>query len=112
MDPMQRTVTERTQSTVIRPSRISTKQNGIISSYAVNTNRGLVKKYNEDRISIILNIKQPRNYDKAQKWPKCFFFGVFDGHGGQECSDFLRDNLHEFIITSPFFPEDPQQAIK
>ena len=68
--------------------------------------------YNEDRISIILNIKKPRNYCKKIEWPKLFFFAVFDGHAGSQCADFLRDNLHEFIINSKYFPEDPKNAIK
>lgn len=29
--------------------------------------------------------------------PQVFYFGVFDGHGGSECSEFLRDSLHEYI---------------
>lgn len=29
--------------------------------------------------------------------PQVFYFGVFDGHGGTECSGFLREELHEFI---------------
>ena len=29
--------------------------------------------------------------------PQVFYFGVFDGHGGAECSGFLRENLHEYI---------------
>ncbi|MCJ1284809.1 hypothetical protein MMC26_004146 [Xylographa opegraphella] len=29
--------------------------------------------------------------------PQVFYFGVFDGHGGTECSDFLRESLHEYI---------------
>ena len=29
--------------------------------------------------------------------PQVFYFGVFDGHGGAECSDFLREKLHEYI---------------
>lgn len=29
--------------------------------------------------------------------PQVFYFGVFDGHGGSECSEFLRDQLHEYI---------------
>ena len=29
--------------------------------------------------------------------PQVFYFGVFDGHGGSECSDFLRSELHEYI---------------
>jgi protein phosphatase PTC6 len=29
--------------------------------------------------------------------PQVFYFGVFDGHGGSECSDFLKDELHVYI---------------
>lgn len=29
--------------------------------------------------------------------PQVFYFGVFDGHGGEECSDFLRDRLHGYV---------------
>ncbi|KAJ9604550.1 Protein phosphatase 2C 6 [Cladophialophora chaetospira] len=29
--------------------------------------------------------------------PQVFYFGVFDGHGGAECSDFLRESLHEYV---------------
>lgn len=29
--------------------------------------------------------------------PQVFYFGVFDGHGGTECSGFLREGLHDYI---------------
>ncbi|PNS17266.1 Protein phosphatase 2C 4 [Sphaceloma murrayae] len=29
--------------------------------------------------------------------PQVFYFGVFDGHGGEECSGFLRERLHGYI---------------
>lgn len=29
--------------------------------------------------------------------PQIFYFGVFDGHGGAQCADFLRDELHGYI---------------
>ncbi|KIV87053.1 hypothetical protein PV11_02624 [Exophiala sideris] len=32
--------------------------------------------------------------------PQVFYFGVFDGHGGAECSDFLREKLHDYIEKS------------
>lgn len=40
------------------------------------------------------------------------FFGVFDGHGGAACADYLRDNLHNFVVQNDKFPMDPEQAIK
>ncbi|KAK4167339.1 protein phosphatase [Cladorrhinum sp. PSN259] len=29
--------------------------------------------------------------------PQIFYFGVFDGHGGSECSEFLKEELHGYI---------------
>lgn len=45
-------------------------------------------------------------------WPTCSFFAVYDGHGGASCADFLRDNLHQFIVKQESFPADPVRAIK
>ncbi|KAI9721295.1 MAG: hypothetical protein M1812_002457 [Candelaria pacifica] len=38
--------------------------------------------------------------DGASGDPQVFYFGVFDGHGGNECSDFLREQLHGYIEDS------------
>lgn len=38
--------------------------------------------------------------DSASGDPQVFYFAVFDGHGGAECSDFLRETLHEYIEKS------------
>ena len=62
-------------------SKTSGKRNGIIRAYAANTNQGLVRTYNEDRVSIILNILKPEK-KIVNDWPRCSFFGIFDGHGG------------------------------
>ncbi|KAL1388745.1 protein phosphatase-like protein 2c [Phyllosticta capitalensis] len=35
--------------------------------------------------------------DTATGDPQVFYFSVFDGHGGSECSDFLRERLHEYL---------------
>jgi protein phosphatase PTC6 len=44
---------------------------------------------------------QPTSENKAANSesgdPQVFYFGVFDGHGGAECSEFLRDRLHGYI---------------
>lgn len=39
-------------------SKISTKNYGTVKAYAANTHCGLYRKYNEDRISISLNIEK------------------------------------------------------
>ncbi len=35
--------------------------------------------------------------ESASGDPQVFYFGVFDGHGGNECSDFLREELHSYV---------------
>ena len=35
--------------------------------------------------------------DSASGDPQVFYFGVFDGHGGHECSDFLMEELHSYV---------------
>ena len=45
-------------------------------------------------------------------WPQICFFGVFDGHGGSACADYLRDNLHNFVVQNEQFPQNPVEAIK
>lgn len=47
-----------------------------------------------------------------ENWPKCSFFGIYDGHGGSACADYLRDNLHQFVIREPSFPWNPREALK
>ncbi len=83
------------------PTKCSVKRNGIVKAYAANTNQGIVRNYNEDRVSIILNIMKPASRAN-EDWPKCSFFGVYDGHGGVTCADFLRDNLHQFVNIEIF----------
>ena len=34
---------------------------------------------------------------RANGDPQVFYFGVFDGHGGAECSGFLKEKLHNYI---------------
>lgn len=93
------------------PTKWSMKRWGKIRAYAANTNQGISRNYNEDRVSIVLNIKRPRSKSNIKNWPQCSFFGIYDGHGGTTCSDFLRDSLHHYVINNPYFPTDPRQAI-
>ena len=65
-------------------AKYASKPHGIILSYAANTHQGIQRNYNEDRVSIILNMTQPqkKKLKEGEKWPKCSFFAVYDGHGG------------------------------
>jgi serine/threonine protein phosphatase PrpC len=76
------------------PAKHSKNGHGTIRAYSASTNQGPVREYNEDRVAIILNFSKPEH---VTDWKKPAYFGVFDGHGGIDCADFLRDNLHTFI---------------
>ena len=94
------------------PTKASQKKCGLIKSYAANTNQGIIREYNEDRVSIILNILKPKSKAHLNiEWPQICFFGVFDGHGGAACADYLRDNLHNFVVQNENFPQFPKEAI-
>ena len=92
-------------------SKTSSKPMGIIKGYGANTYQGLVRNYNEDRVSIIINMNKPKNYNK-KIWPKTSFFGIYDGHGGNKCADYLRDSLHKLIFNDENYPENINEAIK
>ena len=98
----------------LNKARISHRPYGIIQAYATITTSGK-RNYNEDRVSIIYNIPKPSGYSQSKNnnkpWPNCSFFGLYDGHGGSKACDFLRDNLHKYIINDKYFPSNPQKAI-
>lgn len=110
-DLQQFSVHSKLTASLTEPTKCSTKRNGIVRAYAAHTNQGLVRNYNEDRVSIILNIAKPST-KATQNWPKCSFFGVYDGHGGANCADFLRDNLHHYVIKDSNFPHKPKDALR
>ena len=98
--------------TVVRIPLRSAKHH--FGAYSSRGSRG----YNEDtsqagtinmpafakRVPISLSAKRgPRSggegtsADSSFGDPQIFYFGVFDGHGGSECSEFLRDELQGYI---------------
>ena len=92
-------------------SKISNKQYDNIISYAANTNNGIIRDYNEDRLSIIINLNKPENIIKKQ-WKKISYFAIFDGHGGNQCAEFLRNNLLNYIYKNNNFPNNIFESIK
>lgn len=82
------------------PTRHSDKNYGLVKGFAVCTNQGLVRNYNEDRVAIVLNILKPSGKTNVDYWPNCSFFGVYDGHGGYKCAEFLRNHLHQYVILA------------
>ena len=66
------------------------KLNNIIKGYAYNTSKGNIRNYNEDAITVE-KIQLKKNDEFF------YFFGIYDGHGGNGCSLYLKENLHKFI---------------
>ena len=85
--------------------KCSTKQIGSLKSFSYNSYQGLFKDYNEDKISITSTIKKPLS-SKIKTWPKMAYFSIFDGHGGEECSEFLKNNFMEYLVENKNFPID------
>ena len=93
------------------PGKISSKSFGLINSYAANTNQGIDRNYNDDRVKIMINMNRPNNYKNKSQWPLISYFAIFDGHNGEHCAEFLRKNLLEYIYTNPNFPLNVEKAI-
>ena len=83
----------------------SNKQIGPLRSYGYNTYQGLFKKTNEDKIIVVNQIKKPAS-TKLKTWPKISYFAIFDGHGGEGCSTFLKDNYLKYLTENANFPFD------
>ena len=92
-----------------RPSKHSEASFDAITAYGTNTFQGLVRNYNEDRVSVIINAKCPY---QGTEWPNVSFFAIYDGHAGNKCADYLKSHLHNMIFKSQFFPHEPMKAIE
>ena len=95
-----------------KDAKYSDKSFDKICAYGVNTYKGIIRNYNEDRISVVVNAKYNSQKMKKINSPKVSYFGVYDGHAGNKCCEFLKNNLHYYIFESNFFPEDPVKAIE
>ena len=91
-------------------AKFSNKPIGGLKSFSYNTYHGLFKEINEDKIIVINQIKKPAS-SKMKTWPKISYFGIFDGHGGEGCSDFLKDNFLNILMENKNFPFDIKLAL-
>ena len=85
-----------------------------IAGYGANSYNGIVRTYNEDKIKVILDYKLQKTVQGANGniiHPNISYFGLFDGHGGNKCSNFLQEKFETFLFNSDFFPLYTLQAI-
>ena len=84
-----------------------------ISGYGSNSYNGKIKTYNEDKVKI--QYKVSKNFianDGKQYQAFISYFGIFDGHGGDKCSKFLRDNLDRILFNQTMFPNNVVESVR
>ena len=67
------------------------KKKDYIKGYGYNSCIGHIRNYNEDEITVT------KIYFNNDRNDYSYYFGLFDGHGGKGCSNYLKKNLHKNI---------------
>ena len=70
-------------------SEFEFKKDDFIKAYAYNTSEGNIRDYNEDTMTATKLKLNPKDRNSF-----CYFFAVYDGHGGSGCSYYLKNYLH------------------
>ena len=84
-----------------------------ISGYAFNTYNGIIKgKKNEDKIKVKYKFEKPYSVNGKEYKAVISYFGVFDGHGGENCSNFLKDNLDGILFQQTMFPNNVIESVR
>ncbi|OMJ77787.1 hypothetical protein SteCoe_22537 [Stentor coeruleus] len=90
--------------------KVSTTRCGVVYGYAANSYRGLARYRKLDSISLIANLPCPKTMPE-NIWPRSSYYAIYDGHSGKKCSKYLRDHLHNNILSDADFPTKAKKAI-
>ena len=74
------------ESIISKKEEIDEKE--YIKGYGYNSSKGNIRDYNEDSLTVT------KIYFNDDKTDYCYYFGIYDGHGGYGCSTYLKNNLH------------------
>ena len=77
------------ESIISKKEEIDEKE--YIKGYGYNSSKRNIRDYNEDALTVT------KIYFNEDKTDYCYYFGIYDGHGGNGCSNYLKDNLHKNI---------------
>lgn len=77
--------------------------------FSVVTDVGISRDYNEDKVCVIQRFSRE---DDQQATNPCGFFGLYDGHGGSGCANYLRDNFYTVLAGNQHFKSNKMRAIE
>ena len=83
-----------------------------ISGYASNSYNGKIKNYNEDMVKVQYKVEKPYYVNGKEYRALISYFGIFDGHGGDACSKFLKANLDMILFNQTMFPNNIVESVR
>eukprot|EP00347_Sterkiella_histriomuscorum_P010978 403374213 len=87
------------------PQKSQVNNNLLVYGYGSNTSKGNTRDYNEDRIILVENASMPETCSAIQAWKKINLYAVLDGHGGEKCTNFVKDNFFNELLKDQSFIE-------
>jgi len=83
-----------------------------ISGYAANSYSGTNKNYNEDKVKTQYKVEKIYNMNGKEYKALISYFGIFDGHGGDGCSKFLKKSLDGILFQQTMFPNNVIESVR
>ena len=91
------------------PAEFSPKPFHVISGYGYNS---YYNNYHESRIKVQYKVLKNFVTNKNEYRAPISYFGIFDGHGGDKCCQFLKENLDGILFNQTMFPNNVIESIK
>ena len=97
-----------TSKKIYKWSEMSSGQHGKVFAYGLYSTQGSVRPYNEDRVVEFHTVLK----SEVGMDVNFSFFGIYDGHGGQQWSKYLSKEFHMALIDDPLLLKNPSVTIK
>ena len=88
-------------------AKSSSQVTEMVKAFSACATKSTITDVVQHRMTVMTNLKKP-NDKMCTQWPKCSFFGIFEGYDGVTCADFLKDHLVWLILSNRHFPDDPK----
>ena len=83
-----------------------------ISGYACNTYNGKIKNFNEDKVKVQYKVEKTYYVNNKEYKALISYFGIFDGHGGDNCSNYLKKSLDTILFKQSMFPNNVVESVR